>query len=129
MGESVIPSGRVVKTGRTIFSEWMIYGFVFFSGFASLVYQVLWMKQLGLLFGNTSHAASATLAAFFGGLAAGSWYWGRRVGRSENPLRLYARLELGIAIAAGLYFVVLGAYYQIYPVLYQSIESRGITSN
>ncbi len=37
---------------------------VFVSGFVALIYQVLWMKQLGLLFGNTSHAASATLASF-----------------------------------------------------------------
>ena len=35
-----------------------IYLMVFFSGFASLVYQILWMKQLGFLFGNTSHAAA-----------------------------------------------------------------------
>eukprot|EP01051_Picozoa_sp_SAG22_P036966 SAG22_NODE_18189_length_291_cov_1.067708_2_plen_63_part_01 len=47
-------------------------GLVFLSGFAALVYQVLWMKQLGLLFGNTSHAASVTLASFFAGLATGS---------------------------------------------------------
>ena len=50
---------------------------VFLSGFCALVYQVLWMKQLGLLFGNTSHAAGVTLAAFFAGLATGSWFWGR----------------------------------------------------
>jgi predicted membrane-bound spermidine synthase len=55
---------------------WVIVGLVFASGFAGLVYQVLWMKQLGLLFGNTSHAAAATLAAFFAGLGAGSWWWG-----------------------------------------------------
>jgi MFS family permease len=56
----------------------ILYLLVFLSGFAGLVYEVLWMKQLGLLFGNTSHAAAATLAAFFAGLAAGSWFWGRR---------------------------------------------------
>ena len=33
---------------------------IFLSGFASLVYQILWMKQLGLLFGNTAYAAAAT---------------------------------------------------------------------
>ena len=36
---------------------------LFASGFAGLIYQVLWMKQLGLLFGTTSHAAAATLSA------------------------------------------------------------------
>lgn len=99
---------------------------VFISGFTALVYQVLWMKQLGLLFGNTSHASAATLAAFFAGLAVGSWYWGRRTTTMNNPLRGYARLELGIAAAAGLYFVILYAFHAIYPVVYQHIESEAL---
>jgi len=100
-----------------------IYLLVFLSGFCALIYQVLWMKQLGLLFGNTSHAAGVTLAAFFAGLAAGSWFWGRRSARSGNPLRIYAGLELGIAITALLYFVVMRGYFLVYPELYQSVHS------
>lgn len=100
-----------------------IYLLVFLSGFCALIYQVLWMKQLGLLFGNTSHAAGVTLAAFFAGLAAGSWFWGRRSARSGNPLRIYAGLELGIAITALLYFVVMKGYFLVYPELYQSVHS------
>ncbi|MFM7183124.1 MAG: spermidine synthase, partial [Verrucomicrobiales bacterium] len=73
---------------------------VFASGFAGLVYQLLWMKQLGLLFGSTSQAAAVTLAAFFAGLSAGSWWRGKRVSGVARPLRLYAWLEFGIAISA-----------------------------
>lgn len=102
----------------------IIYLLVFLSGFSALIYQVLWMKQLGLLFGNTSHAAGATLAAFFTGLAAGSWFWGRRCSRAGNPLRIYAGLELGIAVTALLYFVVITGYHTIYPEVYQSVHSE-----
>jgi len=98
-------------------------GLVFLSGFAALVYQVLWMKQIGLLFGNTSHATSATLASFFAGLAAGSWVLGRRVSTSANPMRTYAWLEVAIAITALLYFVILAIYHAVYPAIYQSIDS------
>src|SRR5210317_749216 len=94
---------------------------VFLSGFTALIYQVLWMKQLGLLFGNTSYAAAATLSAFFAGLAAGSWFWGRRSTRTGNALRVYAGLEAGIALTALLYFFILGMYYRIYPAVYQGI--------
>jgi spermidine synthase len=100
----------------------MIVMLVFVSGFSGLVYQVLWMKQLGLLFGNTSHAAAATLAAFFAGLGAGSWWWGKRVAKADRPLRLYARLEFGIAISALTYFVVLKIFHAVYPALYGSIS-------
>ena len=101
----------------------IIYLLVFLSGFSALIYQILWMKQLGLLFGNTSHAAGATLAAFFAGLAVGSWFWGRRSARVGSPLRIYAGLELGIAITALLYFVVLKGYHAIYPEVYGSVHS------
>ena len=90
------------------------------SGAAGLIYQVLWMKQLGLLFGNTAQASSTTLAAFFAGLAIGSWWWGGRVSRSANPLRTYARLELGIAITALIYYFILGLFYWVYTAAYQA---------
>ncbi len=101
-------------------------GLVFLSGFAALIYQVLWMKQIGLLFGNTSHAASATLASFFAGLAAGSWFLGRRVSITSNPMRIYAWLEAGIAVTALLYFGILAIYQAIYPAIYQSFGSGGL---
>jgi spermidine synthase len=100
-------------------------GLVFVSGFVALIYQVLWMKQLGLLFGNTSHAASATLASFFAGLAMGSWFLGRRVSKTTNPMRTYAWLEIGIAVTALLYFVILWLFQTIYPAIYQSVGSGG----
>ncbi|MFK7850130.1 MAG: fused MFS/spermidine synthase [Akkermansiaceae bacterium] len=101
----------------------IIYLLVFLSGFSALIYQVLWMKQLGLLFGNTSHAAGATFAAFFAGLAVGSWFWGRRSEYSKNSLKVYAGLELGIAFTALLYFVVMKGYYVIYPEVFESVHS------
>ncbi len=92
---------------------------VLISGFASLVYQVLWMRHLGLLFGNGSQAAAATLAMFFAGLGVGSWWWGKRV--SGRPLRLYALLELGIVASALAYFVVKFAIEAIYPAVYAAL--------
>ncbi len=62
---------------------------VFLSGFACLIYQILWMRQLGLFFGNTSHAAALTLAVFFAGLAGGGWFWGKRSARIANPRKTY----------------------------------------
>lgn len=101
-------------------------GLVFLSGFAALIYQVLWMKQIGLLFGNTSQAASVTLASFFGGLALGSRVLGKRVSTVKNPLRVFAFLELGIAVTALLYFVILILFRVIYPGIYQAVGSGGL---
>ncbi len=75
---------------------WLMAGF---SGFACLSYQILWMRQASFLLGNTSHAAALTLAVFFGGLTLGGWYWGGRCRSHSTPLRTYAWLEIGIAMA------------------------------
>lgn len=110
------PVKRREEGGRTIAA------LVFASGAAGLVYQVLWMKQLGLLFGSTSQAAAVTLAAFFAGLGAGSGWWGRRVSSVARPLRLYAWLEFGIALSALTYFGILKLFHVIYPALYGSVS-------
>ncbi|MGR9054230.1 MAG: fused MFS/spermidine synthase, partial [Gammaproteobacteria bacterium] len=90
----------------------------FLSGMAALIYEVLWLKELGLLFGNTSQAAAATLAAFFLGMAAGGAFWGRRDEGRANPLRLYGWLELGVAACAAGYFLLLKLYGWLYPLLF-----------
>jgi spermidine synthase len=72
----------------------------FASGAAGLVYQVLWTRQLSLIFGVTTYAVATVLATFMGGLALGSWVLGRMVDRRPNALAWYALLELGIGLYA-----------------------------
>ena len=73
--------------------------FVFFlSGSAGLIYQIAWMRKLVLFLGVTSQAVSVVLAIFMGGLALGSWLLGQYGDRVGSAVRLYALLELGIAI-------------------------------
>lgn len=90
----------------------------FASGAATLVYQVLWQRQLTALFGADAHATAATLTAFFGGLAIGSWLVARAGDRGlRDPLRTYAVLELGIAVAALLPAALAPSWNAALPVL------------
>ncbi len=71
--------------------------FLFFlSGFSVLVYEVVWARQLILIFGNTTQAVSTILAIFFAGLALGSLILGQLIDRVRKPLLVYGLLELGI---------------------------------
>ena len=90
----------------------------FLSGFTGLMLQVLWMRELTLLFGSTAQAAGATLGAFFLGLAAGSAYWGRRSPGLVHPLRTYAFLEAGVALGALLFLGLVDFFYAVYGPLY-----------
>jgi len=69
----------------------------FCSGFAALVYQVVYAKGLALTFGSTSHASTIVLGAYMGGLALGAWAGGHLAERLRRPILGYAVAELGIA--------------------------------
>jgi spermidine synthase len=90
----------------------------FVSGAAALTYEAVWIRWFRLLFGSTTHASSATLAAFFGGLALGAALFGRRAARSTRPLRAYAWLELGVALSALWVPLAVRLYDPLYPWLY-----------
>ncbi len=70
------------------------------SGFCSLVYQTVWLREFRLVFGGAAPAAAAVMAVFMGGLGFGGKLFGSWVERVGRPFRFYARLEVGIALAA-----------------------------
>jgi len=72
----------------------------FLSGATGLIYEVLWARMLGLVFGATTLAVSTVLAAFMGGLAIGSGSAGRRGATVKRPIRAYGLIEIGIALYA-----------------------------
>jgi spermidine synthase len=68
----------------------------FFSGVAALIYQTLWVKQLSLVVGVDVYAVTTGVAAFFAGLALGSFGFSRISDRAAKPTLLFAGLEGGI---------------------------------
>ena len=77
-----------------------LLGLFLITGFTGLVYELLWARMFTLVFGATVLAVSTVLAAFFAGLALGSWAFGRIVDRLGKPLLLYGLLEVGIGLYA-----------------------------
>jgi spermidine synthase len=68
------------------------------SGICGLIYEVAWSKYLALFIGSTAYSHMIVLATFMGGLAFGSFYWGRYADKAVNQLRLYGILEIAIGI-------------------------------
>jgi len=78
----------------------------FLSGISGLIYQVVWVREFGNVFGNTVYSASLIIAVFMLGLGVGSYVvgaWADRqyAARPESLLRTYGVFEIVIG-AAGL---------------------------
>lgn len=72
--------------------------FLFFlSGATGLSYQVVWLRRFGYIWGSSSFAMAAVVAAFLAGLGLGAYVSGRASRRWGNPLLLYGVCELGVA--------------------------------
>ncbi|HVS81421.1 MAG TPA: fused MFS/spermidine synthase [Pyrinomonadaceae bacterium] len=82
-----------------------------FSGATGLIYEVLWARMLGLVFGVTTLAIGAVLAAFMGGLALGSAIAARFAARIVRAVRAYALIEVAI-----------GVYALAVPLLFRGID-------
>src|SRR5215831_6958937 len=101
----------------------ILYIIFFLSGATGLVYEVIWVRLTGLVFGNTSHAISTVLGAFMAGLALGSWTLGRKADRVQNPLRMYGLLEIGIGISGALVPLVFRALDSFYFAMAPTVDS------
>src|ERR1700716_1084498 len=81
----------------------LLYFLFFCSGISGLIYQVVWVRVFGNVFGNTIYSTSLVVAVFMLGLGVGSYLvgeWADRqyVASPESLLRAYAYFELVIGL-------------------------------
>src|SRR4051812_37505900 len=68
------------------------------SGCAALVYEIIWLQLLSLTIGSSGISLGVLLGTFMGGMCIGSLLLPRIIPKGAHPLRVYAFLEIGIAI-------------------------------
>ena len=97
------------------------------SGATGLIYEVLWARMLGLVFGATTIAVSTVLAAFMGGLALGSALAGRLAPRITKAVAAYGWMEIGIAVYALLVPLLFRVVDDLYAVVWQQLQPGFLT--
>ena len=95
----------------------------FLSGSAALIYQVVWARMLALSFGSSSHATSAVVAGFLGGMGLGAWLYHRVAVRTQNPLRAFAKLEFAIAVSTAALTFLFGFLPELQATLAHTVGS------
>jgi spermidine synthase len=106
--------------GRT---RLIIFSLFLFSGVSGLIYEVVWSRMLAHVLGTTTYAVATVLAVFMGGLALGSWLFGRVADRpNTNGLRLYAFLEILIGVFALALPLLLWLSDRVYQIAFPAVE-------
>ncbi|HSN92351.1 MAG TPA: fused MFS/spermidine synthase [Anaeromyxobacteraceae bacterium] len=100
----------------------------FLSGAAALLYEVVWVRLLGLVFGHTVHAVTAVLAAYMAGLALGSAAAGRLADRIARPLRAYGIVEAAIGVLCLATPLLFRATQAVYDPIQRALEPGALGS-
>lgn len=95
----------------------------FLSGMCGLIYQIIWSRILALLFGHTTFAIGTVITAFMGGLALGSFYFGRWADRESQTKNILARYgQSPLLLAYGIMESAIGIYALFTPLLFKGAE-------
>ncbi len=111
-------------TGASSRGGWslLVFFLFFLSGLTSLIYEVIWVRKFGFVFGVSTYAVSTVLAAFFAGLAIGSYVAGRIIDRTKlHPLVVYGVMEGLVGVYALLLPLLLAGVEASYPAIYTRI--------
>src|SRR5688572_18751771 len=78
----------------------LLLAVAFFTGLASFVYEISWIRMLSLVLGASTHSFEVMLATFIFGLALGGLAVRRRVDTVVEPVRLLAWVQVAMGLAA-----------------------------
>ncbi len=114
-----------------MFDKYLVYLCLLFSGAASLVYELIWIKRLALIFGGALYAISAVLCAFMTGLGLGAWVISKYLDRipkerdSDFPLLLYGLFEGAIGLYGLAFPWILKLLESAYPTFFSLTGGGG----
>src|SRR5688572_22558700 len=78
----------------------LLLAVAFFTGLASFVYEISWIRMLSLVLGASTHSFELMLSTFILGLALGGLAVRRRAVAVADPARALAWVQLAMALAA-----------------------------
>jgi hypothetical protein len=92
--KEIVSEINPVKFAKDAYLGWIF----FLSGFAAMIYQLVWQRALYAIFGINIESVTIVVTAFLFGLGVGSLVGGSLSERGRNLLALFAAAELSVGL-------------------------------
>ncbi|MEX2353001.1 MAG: spermidine synthase [Gammaproteobacteria bacterium] len=90
-------SPRIRKTGRW---PWIFLAASFFTGMASFIYEVAWIRMLSMVLGSSTHSFELMLSAFITGLAIGGYWIRKKIDTLQDPVGFAGLIQVIMGLFA-----------------------------
>ena len=94
------PLTPLKRAGPGLEGSRILLAVAFFTGLASFVYEIVWIRMLSLVLGASTHSFELMLSTFILGLALGGLAVRRRVDRTAAPERLLGFVQIAMGLLA-----------------------------
>jgi spermidine synthase len=108
-------------------SRQYLYGLLavsFATGLASFIYEIGWIRMLGMVLGSATHSFELMLSAFILGLALGGLWIRRRIDNISNIPAYLAGVQLAMGALALLSLALYGQTFEVMSWLLSSIQTN-----
>ena len=78
----------------------LILGVALFTGAASFIYEIVWIRMLNMVLGSSTHSFELMLSAFILGLALGSFWIRKHISAIKHPLAVLGFIQIAMATLA-----------------------------
>lgn len=98
-----------VAPPRGLWSYEAILLSAFLVGFIGMGFEMLWFRLLGVFNKHTAYGFPSILFVFLIALALGGWFWGGRMDKAGDPVRLFWKLQISVGIVTAASFLLMWA--------------------
>jgi len=93
-----------LDTARTVSKSghwpWVFLAASFFTGMASFIYEVAWIRMLSMVLGSSTHSFELMLSAFITGLAIGGYWIRKHIDKLQDPVGFAGIIQVIMGLLA-----------------------------
>jgi len=96
------------------------------TGLSSFIYEIVWIRMLGLVLGSSTHAFELMLSSFILGLALGGYWVKSRIDHVGDTMRFLATVQIVMGVLA---FATLPVYNEMFDLMAWFLRAMARTSD